>query len=317
MTLPRTMAALRLHERGGPELLRYEQASVPFVGIGDVLVRVRAASFTPTELGWPETWVDRAGRERLPTIPAHEASGEVVALGYGTSGVEIGAEVFALTDWYRDGAAAEYVTVEARNTAPKPGTLDHAAAAAVPLAGLTALEGLFRHGGLEAGPSVLVHGAGGGVGTFAVQLAAAAGAKVVATGHAWARELVLGLGAEEFVDVEQERLQEAGEVTVVLDLVGGELLARSWPLVAAGGIVVSAVEAAVAETAREHGVRGVFFVVEPSQPRLAELARIDAGELRPVVGEVPPLERGPEAFERKRAGGVAGKTVLVVAAEAA
>lgn len=177
------MRALRLHERGGPEQLRYEQAPTPFVGIGDVLIRVHAASFTPTELNWPETWLDRAGRERLPTIPAHEVSGEVVALGNGTSGASVGEEVYAITDWYRDGGAAEYVAVEARNVASKPAGIDHGAAATVPLAGLTAWEGLFRHGSLQAGQTVLIHGAGGGVCTFAVELAAAAGAKVVASGR--------------------------------------------------------------------------------------------------------------------------------------
>lgn len=310
------MQALRLHERGGPDEMRYEPAPRPFVGIGDVLVRVHAASFTPTELAWPETWIDRSGRERLPTIPAHEVSGKLVALGPGTTGASVGDTVYAMTDWYRDGAAAEYVAVEARNSAPKPVSLDHTSAAAVPLAGLTAFEGLFRHGNLGAGQTVLVHGAGGGVGTLAVQLAAAAGAKVVATGRGWARKLVLDLGAEVFVDVEQELLEDVGEVELVLDLVGGDLLARSWPLLAAGGTIVSAVEPATGEQAREHGRRGVYFVVEPSHDRLCELTRrIDAGELRPIVGEVLPLERGREAFERKQRGGSAGKTVLAVVSE--
>lgn len=310
------MQALRLHERGGAEQIRYESAPRPFVGIGDVLLRVHAASFNPTELAWPETWVDRSGRERLPTIPAHEVSGEVAEVGPGTSGADVGDVLYAMTDWYRDGAAAEYVAVEARNAVPKPVLLDHAAAASVPLAGLTAYEGLFRHGGLTSGQTVLVHGAGGGVGTFAVQLAAAAGAKVVATGRPWAAELVRTLGAQMFVDVEQEPLEEVGEVELVFDLVGGELLARSWPLLAAGGIVVSAVEPAVAEQAREHGRRGVYFVVEPSHDRLCELTRrIDAGELRPVLGGVLPLAQGREAFERKQHGGTPGKTVLAVVPE--
>ena len=138
-----SMWALRLHERGGPEQLAYEQAPCPSVGIGDALVRVHAASFTPTELSWPSTWVDHAGRDRRPSIPAHEVSGVVEALGYGTIGVAVGQAVYGLTDWYRDGAAAEYVAVEARNLAPKPASLSHVDAAAVPLAGLTAWQALF------------------------------------------------------------------------------------------------------------------------------------------------------------------------------
>src|SRR5689334_10531480 len=200
-----SMWALRLHEQGGPEQFAYEQGPRPYVGESDALVRVHAASFTPTELTWPSTWVDHAGHDRRPSIPAHEVSGVVEALGYGTIGVAVGQAVYGLTDWYRDGAAAEYVAVEARNLAPKPSSLSHIEAAAVPLAGLTAYQALFDHGGLVAGQSVLIHGAGGGVGVFAVQLARAAQAAVIGTGRARARELVGELGADRFVDTERER----------------------------------------------------------------------------------------------------------------
>jgi NADPH:quinone reductase-like Zn-dependent oxidoreductase len=203
-----SMWALRLHERGGPEQLACEQAPRPYVGTGDALVRVHAASFTPTELTWPDTWVDHAGHDRRPTIPAHEVSGVVEELGYGTVGVTVGQAVYGLTDWYRDGAAAEYVAVEARNLAPKPTSLSHVEAAAVPLAGLTAWQALFDYGRLLAGQSVLIHGAGGGVGVFAVQLARAAGAAVIGTGRAWAREVVTELGAATFIDIERERFED-------------------------------------------------------------------------------------------------------------
>lgn len=310
------MNALRIHERGGPERLTYETAPVPAPGIGDALVRVRAASFTPTELDWPSTWVDRAGRDRRPVIPAHEVSGVVAALGYGTTGVAVGDEVYGLTDWYRDGAAAEYVAVDARNLAPKPASIDHARAAAVPLAGLTAWQALFDHGGLTRGQTVLIHGAAGGVGTFAVQLAHAAGARVVATGHAPARELVTSLGADEFVDVARTRFEDAagqGGVDLVLDLVGGDVLDRSWSALARGGVLVSVVAVPSAEAAARHGVRAMFFVVEPNRAELGELARrIDAGALRVVVGAVLPLASGRAAFDAKRAGGVSGKSVLDV-----
>ena len=310
-----SMWALRLHERGGPEQLTYEQAPRPYVGIGDALVRVHAASFTPTELTWPSTWVDHAGHDRRPTIPAHEVSGVVEALGYGTVGVTVGQPVYGLTDWYRDGAAAEYVGVEARNLAPKPTSLSHVEAAAVPLAGLTAWQALFDYGGLVAGQSVLIHGAGGGVGVFAVQLARAAGAGVIGTGRAWARELVAELGAGSFVDVERDRFEDVvGQVDLVFDLVGGEVLERSWSVLKPGGGLVSVVEDPnESAQARRRGVRGVLFVVEANRAELVELGqRIAGGQLRPIVGEVLPLARGQDAFRLKSGRGIPGKTVLQV-----
>src|SRR5689334_16228183 len=171
-TLPSQMAALLAREQDqAPERMSVEERSRPEPRIGDVLIQVGAASFTPTELDWPSTWVDRAGRDRRPVIPGHEVSGVVSALGYGTTGVAIGDAVFGLTDWYRDGAAAEYVAVEARNLARKPDALDHRTAAVIPMVALTAQQALFDHGALAQGQTVAVLGAGGGVGTFAVQLA--------------------------------------------------------------------------------------------------------------------------------------------------
>src|SRR3954471_13613573 len=218
------MRALRAHERGGPEHLVEEEAGIPSPGIGDVLVRVHAASFTPTELDWPSSWVDRAGRDRRPSIPGHEVSGVVTALGYGTTGLAVGDAVYGLTDWYRDGAADEYVAVEARNLAPKPDGLEHRTAAALPMVALTAQQALFDHGGLEPSQAVAVLGAGGGVGTFSVQLARAARARVVAVARPWATDLLRGLGAEVYVDVDHAPL---GDVDLVFDLVGGETLRRS------------------------------------------------------------------------------------------
>src|ERR687890_556629 len=308
-----TMLALRAQGRGSSEKLIFEQVPLPSPAIGDILLEVHAASFTPTELDWPSTWVNRAGNARPTPIPAHEVSGTVIALGFGTTGFAVGDEVYGLTDWYRDGAAAGYVAVEARNLAPKPRSLDHERAAAVPLAALTAWQALFEHGGLSAGQSVLIHGAGGGVGVFAVQLARRAGAHVVATGRAWAEDLVRGLAAEEFIDTERRRFKEvAGEVDVVFDLVGGEIRRRSWGLLKPGGVLVSVVEPP--EEAGRSGAGGGFFVADAGRGAVAELARrIDAGELRSIVGEVFQLERGREAFEAKRRSGVPGKVVLRVA----
>jgi NADPH:quinone reductase-like Zn-dependent oxidoreductase len=283
-------------------------------GIGDVLVRVHAASFTPTELSWPSTWVDRAGRDRLPVIPAHEVSGVVTALGYGTTGAAIGDAVYGLTDWYRDGAAAEYVTVEARNLAPKPATLSHQEAAAIPMAGLTAIQALFDQGRLAAGQTVLILGAGGGVGTFAVQLAHAAGARVLACARGWARELVLGLGADAFVDVDRDDVAApARDAHLLFDLVGGQTFAQVRSSLKHDALAVSVVEAPAART-DGRGPREVFFVVEPHQTQLSELGRrIAAGELRPVVGAVVPLAQGVAAFASKQRGSSPGKIVLQVA----
>lgn len=154
------MRALRLHQQAGPEGLTYEQAPAPEPGIGEVLIGVQAASFTATELEWPSTWVDRLGHDRRPVIPGHEVSGTVAALGYGATGFAVGDPVYGLADWYRDGALAEYVAVEARNLAAKPVPLEHVEAAALSLAGLTAWQALFVHGRLAAGQRVLIHGDG-------------------------------------------------------------------------------------------------------------------------------------------------------------
>jgi NADPH:quinone reductase-like Zn-dependent oxidoreductase len=302
------MRALRIHERGGPECLVAEEAPVPTPGTGDALVRVHAASFTPTELDWPSTWIDRAGHDRRPVIPGHEVSGVVTALGYGATGVAVGDEVYGLTDWYRDGAAAEYVAVEARNLARKPDSLDHRTAAVIPMVALTAQQALFDNGALTQGQTVVVLGAGGGVGTFAVQLARTAGARVIAVARAWASDLLRELGADVYTDVDRAPLRD---VDLVFDLVGGETLRRACASLRPGAGVVSVVEPPPVE-----GARGWFFVVEPSRPQLVELGkRIVAGDLRPVVGAAWPLSEGRAAFEAKQRGRQPGKSVLVVAEE--
>lgn len=275
-------------------------------------MQVHAASFTPTEMGWPSTWVDRAGKDRRPVIPGHEVSGVVTALGYGTTGAAIGDAVYGLTDWYRDGAAAEYIAVEARNLALKPATLSHQEAAAIPMAGLTAVQALFDHGRLAAGQTVLILGAGGGVGSFAVQLARAAGARVLAGARGWARDLVLGLGADAFVDVDRDDVAAAAtNAHLLFDLVGGQTFAQAFSSLRNDATAVSIVEAPVGKT---DGPRGIFFVVEPNRTQLTALGRrIAARELRPVLGAVMPLAQGGEAFAAKQRGSSPGKIVLQVA----
>src|SRR5437588_5645171 len=236
------MKAARIHKPQGLEGidgLVYEDAPDPQPAIGDALVQVCAASFTPTELTWPlET--DRAGHDRGPRIPAHEGSGVVVAVAYGTAGVSAGDEVYGLIDGYRDGWAADYVTIEARSLAPKPTTVDFIQAAAIPQAGLTSWQALFDHGHLESGQTVVIHGAAGGVGSIGVELASWAGARVIGTGRASARQRVLELGSDDFVDVEQDGWETAiGQVDVVYDAIGGDVLARSPAIVKPGGALVS------------------------------------------------------------------------------
>ncbi|WP_181140862.1 NADP-dependent oxidoreductase [Streptomyces sp. Ru62] len=280
----------------------------PHAAENDVIVRVHAAGFTPGELDWPATWTDRAGRDRTPSVPGHELSGVVVELGYGTTGLSVGQRVFGLADWARDGTLAEYTAVEARNLAPLPADIDHTLAAALPISGLTAWQGLFDHGRLTTGQTVLIHGAAGGVGSIAVQLAREAGARVIGTGRSSARERALALGVDTFLDLETDKLEEAGEADVVFDVIGGDILDRSAALVRPGGTLVTI---AMPPTARPKDGRAVFFVVEPDRARLTDLAaRLRDGRLKPVVGAVRPLAEAPSAFAPGKR--TPGKTIIRV-----
>src|SRR5690348_3120406 len=171
----------------------------PQPSINDVVVQVHASGFVNTELGWPSTWTDRRDRDRTPSIPGHELAGVVTALGYGTTGLSVGQRVFGLTDWYRNGTLAEYVAVEARNLVPLPSNVDFTVGASLPISGLTAWQGLFQHGRLQAGQSVLAHGAGGAVSSMVTQLAREAGAYIIGTGRAADRQKVLDFGANELL----------------------------------------------------------------------------------------------------------------------
>jgi NADPH:quinone reductase-like Zn-dependent oxidoreductase len=280
----------------------------PQLAENDVIVRVHASGFTPGELAWPGTWTDRAGRDRTPSVPGHELSGVVAELGYGTTGLTAGQRVFGLSDWTRNGSLAEYTAVEARNLAPLPADVDHTVAAALPISGLTAWQALFDHGRLAAGQTVLVHGAAGGVGSIAVQLAREAGARVIGTGRAADRDTALGLGADAFVDLQRDRLEDVGEVDLAFDVIGGEIQERSAALVRAGGTLVTIVSP---PRARPRDGRAVFFVVESDRARLADLVqRLRDGRLKPIVGEVRPLAEAPAAFGPGRR--TRGRTIIRV-----
>jgi NADPH:quinone reductase-like Zn-dependent oxidoreductase len=308
------MQAIRLHARGGPEQIVYEEAPLPAPAAGEALVRVHAAGITPTELTWAETYRGPDGQERLPTIPGHDVSGVVEALGPDVAGVSPGDAVYGLIAFPHDGSAAEYVAVRAADLAPKPQSLDHVHAAAVPLSALTAWQALFVHAQLAAGQRVLVHGAAGGVGAFAVQLARWRGAHVGATASARHHDFLRELGVETAIDYRTTRFEEVlRDVDVVLDTIGGDTMERSWRVLRRGGTLVSVAAPPPPEAARDAGARGIFFIVKPSRVQLMEIARlIDAGEIRPVLDAVLPLDRAREAFERGLAGHVRGKIVLRV-----
>jgi NADPH:quinone reductase-like Zn-dependent oxidoreductase len=286
--------------------LSLAEVPYPHAAENDVIVRVHAAGFISDELEWPGTWTDRAGRDRTPTIPGHEVSGVVVELGYGTTGLAVGQRAFGLTDWTRNGTLAEYVAVEARNLAPLSADIDHTVAAALPMPGLTAWQGLFDHGHLAAGQTVLIHGASGSVGSIAVQLARATGARVIGSGRAAQREAALDLGVDEFVDLQRDQLEDVGQVDVVFDVVGGEILDRSARLVRSGGALVT-----IAEPPRVQpdDARAIFFVVEPDRTRLTTLEHmLQDGRLRPNVGAVLPLAEAPKAFDPAHR--ARGKTII-------
>ena len=295
-----SMRAVRLHAPGGVGSLRLEQLQTPRLREGEALVRVHAAAITRGELDWPT--------DRLPAIPSYELSGIVAELAPHAEGVSVGDDVYALTTFDRDGVAAEYAAVPAALLAPKPRTLDHVEAAALPLAALSAWQGLFTHGRLAEGQRVLVTGATGGVGHLATQLARRRGAYVIATASPGSAEHAVELGAHEVLDGVASP-EPVAPVDLVFDTVGGDTLARSPALVRPGGRVVS-----VAEEPPATEVESAYFVVEPDRGQLVELARLaDEGELRPAIDSVFPLEDARAAFERSLARGKRGKVVLRIA----
>src|SRR5262252_6503160 len=236
------MKAIVVTDRAaGTAGMRLEERPEPDAAGNDVVVQVHASGFTPGELTWPSTWTDRLGRDRTPSIPGHELAGVVSALGYGTRGLSVGQRVFGLTDWTRDGTLAEYAAVEARNLAPLPGDVDFTVGASLPISGLTAWQGLFQHGRIQAGQRVLAHGAAGAVGSMVTQLACEAGAYVIGTGRAADRQTVIDFGAKEFVDLENESLEDVGAVDLVFDVIGDDIQKRSFGLLRTGGTLVSVV----------------------------------------------------------------------------
>jgi NADPH:quinone reductase-like Zn-dependent oxidoreductase len=295
-------------QNAGTAGMRFTDHPDPSPAINDVIVEVHASGYVPTEVDWPSTWTTRAGKDRSPSVLGHEVAGVVTALGYGTTGLTLGQRVFGLADWHRDGTLAQYLAIESRNLAPLPGDVDFTVGASLPISGLTAWQGLFVHGRLEAGQSVLAHGAAGAVGTMVTQLAREAGAHVIGTGRGGDRDKALEYGAHEFVDLESDSLEAVGDVDLVFDVIGGDIQRQSAALVRAGGTLVSVTGPVEARPA--DGL-AIDFVVEADRAQLNEIVqRVRDGRLRTNIGVVASLDDAVAALnppERRQ-----GKTVIRV-----
>ena len=309
------MKAARTHGRGGPEQIFFEDAPMPEVRLGDVLVQVRATGITPAELTWDETYQNADGTPRIPGIPGHEVSGMVERMAADVTDFRIGDEVYGLADFPRDGAAAEFAAVRAINLALKPRGILHAQAAALPLSALTAWQALFEQAQLAAGQSVLIHGGAGGVGSLAVQLASWRGARVVATASARDTAFVYSLGADVVIDYHATHFEDTlRDIDVVLDAIGGETRRLSWRVLRKGGVLVTLVSPIPAGEAEQNGMRGIFFIVSGNRGQLDQISALVAGgRLKPVIAEVLPLAHAREAFELGAASRAPGKIVLEVA----
>ena len=308
------MKAVRMHTRAGPEALVYEDAPVPKIAKGEALIKVHAAAITPTEFTWNSTFTTSDGKDRLPIVPTFEVSGTVQEVAADASDLSVGDEVYGLLNFWRDGAAAEYVTARAADMAPKPKSIDHVHAAATPLSGLTAWQALFDHANLSTGDRVLIHGAAGGVGTWAVQFAHWRGAHVIGTSSQTKHDFLRELGADEVLDYAAVRFEDKiRDADMVLDTVGGDTLERSWGVLRRGGVLVTVAGDAPEQKATKYGVRGVSFLVQPNRVQLNQISQlIDAGTVRPIVEAIYPLARAREAYERGLLGHNRGKLVLQV-----
>jgi NADPH:quinone reductase-like Zn-dependent oxidoreductase len=301
------------NQAAGSAGMKLAERPTPQAAINDVVVQVHASGFVNTELSWSSTWTDRLDRDRTPSIPGHELAGVVTALGYGTTGLAVGQRVFGLTDWYRDGTLAEYAAVEARNLAPLPGDVDFTVGASLPISGLTAWQGLIVHGRLRAGQRVIAHGAAGAVGSMVTQLAREFDAYVIGTGRAADRQSALDFGANEFVDLDNEALEDVGEVDLVFDLIGGDIGRRSARLIRAGGTLVSIVGPS---EARPVDGLAIDFVVESDRAQLSEIVqRVQDGRLRTNIGRISTLDDAVAAFNTTER--VKGKTIIRVRPERA
>jgi NADPH:quinone reductase-like Zn-dependent oxidoreductase len=309
-----TMKAVRVHEYGGPEVLKYEDAPRPQAGPGEVLIRVHAASVNPVD------WKVRNGelrqmlRYKLPMIPGWDVSGVIEAVGPQAMRLKRGDAVYSRPDLSRDGTYADYVTVKESEVALKPKSIDHSTAAAIPLAALTAWQALYDGCKLSSGQTLLIHGAAGGVGTFAVQLAKMRGARVIATASKKNHDFLRSLGADEIIDYNTTKFEDVVHgVDAILDTITGETMERSWPVLKKGGILVSILQPPSPEKAAAHGVRCHHTFVQANVEQLNEIAKlVDAGKLKVIIEKVYPLAEARAAQESNAIGHTRGKIVLRV-----
>ena len=295
-------------QAAGTAGMKLAERPEPPAAINDVIVQIHASGFTGDELAWPSTWIDRLGRDRTPSIPGHELAGVVTALSYGTTGLSVGQRVFGLTDWTRDGTLAEYVAVEARNLAPLPGDVDFTVGAALVMPGLDRVAGTVRARPPSGGAERPCARCAGVVGSMATQLAREAGAYVIGTGRASGRQTALDFGAQEFVDLDNDALEDVGGADLVFDVLGGDVAKRSAGVIRAGGTLVTI---AGPTEARPADGRTVDFVVVPDRAQLSEIVRrARDGRVRTNIGNVAALDDAVAAFnptERTK-----GKTIIRV-----
>lgn len=309
-----TMKAIRIHEYGGPEVLKYEDAPRPKPAAGEVLIRVHATSVNPVDVAIRQGHFKERMKYTMPFVPGWDVSGVVEAVGPGATRLKVGDEVYSRPDLGRDGAYAEYIAVRESEVALKPKSIDHTHAAAIPLTGLTAWQGLFDAGHLSAGQTVLIHGGAGGVGHFAVQLARAKGARVIATASQRNHEFLRLLGADQVIDYNTTKFEDVvHDVDVVLDTITDETQDRSWQVIKKGGTYVSIRRPPTQETAAAHGVRAAHVFVQPNVGELDEIARlVDSGKVKPVIAKVFPLAEAAAAHEAVATHHTRGKIVLAV-----
>jgi len=309
-----TMNAVRIHQYGGPEVLRYEGAPFPRADTGEVLIKVHAAGVNPID------WKVRAGfakdrlKYKMPFIPGWDLSGVVETVGDRTSHFKVGDEVYGRPDIARDGAYAQYIAVRETEVALKPTSVDHLHAAAVPLAALTAWQALSNAAKLSAHQSVLIHGAAGGVGSFAVQFAKLKGARVIGTASKKNHEFLRSLGAEETIDYNTTRFEDVvHDVDAVLDTITGETADRSYQVIKKGGVYVSILMPPSEQKAAARGIRAAHTFVQANPEQLADIAKlIDSGKLKVIIEKVFPLAEARAAQELNAQGHTRGKIVLRV-----
>ena len=311
------MKAIRIHNYGGPEVLQYEDAPIPKPAPGEVLIRVHAAGVNPADWKVREGHLKQFVQNKFPLILGWDLSGVIEEVGANPAAngrFKKGDEVFGKRDTSRDGAYAEYIVVRESEVALKPKSLHHVYAAAVPLAGITAWQALFDTAKLQSGHRILIHGAAGGVGHYAVQLAKWKGAYVVATGSTKNHDLLRKLGADETIDYTTQKFESiVRDVDVVLDTIGGETQERSWRVLKKGGILASLVQPPSEQKAKAIGVRAAFVWSQPNGNELAEIAAlIDSGNLKIVLDRILPLSEARRAHELSQSGHARGKIVLRV-----